>query len=92
MEWALSCSDRRCSRQLTLSPLAMPAIMTQFNGHMMELEVDCFDTVQEVKHKILNAYFRQIERSDEQMYLEEFEVVSHGFKASPPPRAFRNRS
>ena len=76
----------------------MPSIMTQFNGQMMQLELECFDTVQEVKHKIVNAYFRQIERSGEQMSLEEFEVVSHGLKLDAyslqckPPRAFRSRS
>ena len=58
----------------------MPSVMTTFLGQMMELELECFDTVQEVKHKIVNAYFRQIERSDEQMSLEEFKVVSHGLK------------
>ena len=58
----------------------MPSIMTQFNGQMMQLELECFETVQEVKHKILNAYFREIERSDDQMSWEEFKVVSHGLK------------
>ena len=59
------------------SPLAMPFIWTQFNGQLMELEVDCFDTVQEVKHKILNAYFRQ---PGDQMPLEEFSTISFGFE------------
>lgn len=58
----------------------MPVIMTQFNGHMMELVVDCFDTAQEVKHKILNAYFRQIGSPGDQMSLEEFSNFSTGFE------------
>ena len=58
----------------------MPFVMTQFNGHMMELEVDCFDTAQEVKNKILNKYFRQIGSPDEQMSLEQFSNISTGFE------------
>ena len=58
----------------------MPVIMTQFNGHMMELVVDCFDTAQEVKRKILNAYFRQIGSPGDQMSLEEFAKLSKGFE------------
>ena len=67
----------------------MPAIMTQFNGHMMELEVDCFDTVQEVKHKILNAYFRQSGSPGPQMSLEDFKEFSHGFKLDAYSRTFK---
>ena len=58
----------------------MPVIMTQFNGHMMEPVVDCFDTAQEVKHKILNAYFRQIGSLGDQMSLEEFSTFSTEFE------------
>ena len=58
----------------------MPAIMTQFNGQMMELRLDCFDTAKEVKHKILNAYFRQIGSLGDQMSFEEFSNFSKGFE------------
>ena len=58
----------------------MPAIMTQFNGQMMELRLDCFDTAKEVKHKILNAYFRQIGSPGDQMPLDEFSTISFGFE------------
>ena len=67
----------------------MPVIMTQFNGHMMELEVDCLDTVQEVKHKILNAYFRQSGSLGDQMSLEDFKDCSHGFKLDAYSRTFK---
>ena len=58
----------------------MPVIMAQFNGQMMELVVDCFDTAQEVKHKILNAYFRQTGSLGDQMSLEEFSTFSTEFE------------
>ena len=58
----------------------MPPVMTQFNGQMMELDLKSFDTVQEVKHKIANAYFRQIGQPDDQMILDVFKDVSHGFQ------------
>ena len=70
----------RCSRQLTLFTLAMPSVMTTFLGQMTELELECFDTVQEVKHKIANAYFRQIGQPGDQMSLDAFKDVSHGFQ------------
>ena len=58
----------------------MPLIMAAFNGQMMELEVDFFDTAQEVKHKISNAYFRQTGSPGDQMTFEEFSKLSKEFE------------
>ena len=67
----------------------MPAIMTQFNGQMMELRLDCFDTAKEVKHKTLNAYFRQTGSPGDQMSLEEFSKYSPALQLDVYSRTFQ---
>ena len=55
----------------TLTRNTSVAVFSQMNGHMMEVDVEPFNTVLEVKHMILNAYVWQTTKPECQYALDD---------------------
>ena len=67
------------------------SVMTQYNGQMNRIEVQCFNTVVEVKCLLWNAFVRRIGEPGDQMTSEEFSCVSHKFELTVCDKQYQSR-